>query len=195
VYAVLKLRGTAAFDALGRRIRTVVSNSGDPEAATRYYYDGQKIIETRLGTETAMHRQFIHGMLYIDEIVMVRVANKGDLYIHQDANWNVIGMTDLGGSLVERYKYNPYGQFTIDQHTGYGDRDGDGDVNATDKGTPGTTCTIITGACRMTTLHGHASVAHATLGHANPTDHGVEMPPDRKRLVFCIIRGDRNATA
>ena len=100
------------FDVLGRRIKKVVSNSGDLEATTRYYYDGQKIIETRDGSNN-MVQQFIQGTQYIDELVMVRVASKGDLYIYQDASWNVIGMTDLGVSLVERRQCNPYGQFTV----------------------------------------------------------------------------------
>ncbi len=36
----------------------------------------------------------------------VRVTGKGDLYVHQDANCNVIGVSDMGGSLVERYFYS-----------------------------------------------------------------------------------------
>ena len=71
-------------------------------------YDGQKIIETRVGGQANMYRQFIHGTQYIDELVMVRVKDKGDLYVHQDANWNVVGLTDLGGHHVERYVYSPY---------------------------------------------------------------------------------------
>jgi hypothetical protein len=68
------------------------------------------------------------------------------------ANWNVIGLTDLGGSLVERHVYRPYGEVTVNQETSYGDRDGDGDVDATDKGTPGTDCTgTVSGALE---LHG-----------------------------------------
>ncbi len=121
---------------------------------TRYYYDGHKIVETRVGdSPTTYHQQFIHGTQYIDELVMIRVKDKGDLYVHQDANWNVIGLTDLGGHLVERYVLTPYGEVTVYQETGYGDRDGDGDVDATDKGTPGTTCTgTVSGACRILDL-------------------------------------------
>ena len=92
--------------------------------------------------------------------------------VHQHANWNVIGLIldsphpasrefARGGcglgparrvkdSVVERYGYTPYGELTVNQDTGYGDRDGDGDVDATDKGTPGSTCTgTVTGACRI----------------------------------------------
>ncbi|UCC29104.1 MAG: hypothetical protein JSU86_12985 [Phycisphaerales bacterium] len=46
---------------------------------TRYYYDGQKIVETRLGEQTTYHQQFTHGTQYIDELVMIRVKGKGDL--------------------------------------------------------------------------------------------------------------------
>jgi len=70
-----------------------------------------------------MVAQFIHGTRYIDELVMMRAADKGDVYYHQDANWNVIALTDQGGSVVERYLYKPYGQMTVHQLTSYGDRD------------------------------------------------------------------------
>jgi len=49
-----------------------------------YLYNGQQIIETRNGSNN-MVQQFIHGTQYIDELVMVRVKDKGDLYVHQDA--------------------------------------------------------------------------------------------------------------
>jgi RHS repeat-associated protein len=143
---------TAEFDAKGRRIKKTISNSGDLDGTTVYFYEGQKICETRDGSGN-MVAQFIHGTQYIDELVMMRSAGKGDLYIHQDANFNVIGVTDLGGNLVERYVLEPYGELTVHQLSSYGDRDGDGDVDATDKGTPGTTCTgTVTGACRILDL-------------------------------------------
>jgi len=56
-------------------------------------------------------------------------------------------------SVVERPVYTPYGEITVNQMTSYGDRDGDGDVDSTDKGTPGTTCTgTVSGACRILDL-------------------------------------------
>jgi len=154
-----------------------------------------------------MVAQFIHGTRYIDELVMMRAADKGDLYYHQGersereraatgkadmdvrdrpatcpkgestkrttggANWNVIALTDQGGSVVERYLYKPYGQMTVHEVTSYGDRDGDGDVDATDKGTPGTTCTgTVSGACRILDLDfdGDYDAADATLFDSLP---------------------------
>jgi len=143
---------TANFDGLGRRMKKVVTNSGDQDATVVYLYDGQKIIQANDGSDN-MVQQFIHGTQYIDELVMVRVKDKGDLYVHQDANWNVIGLTDLGSHLVEHYKYSPYGELTVDQDDGFGDRDGDGKVDSTDKGTVGVTCTgTVSGACRILDL-------------------------------------------
>jgi RHS repeat-associated protein len=127
-----------------------------------------------------MVQQFIHGTQYIDELVMVRVKDKGDLYVHQDANWNVIGTTDLGRKLVERYVYSPYGELTVHQSTGYGDRDGDGDVDSTDKGTVGTTCTgTVSGACRILDLDfdGDYDANDATKFDALP--QGLQRTPGR----------------
>jgi hypothetical protein len=100
---------------------------------------------------------------------MVRVADKGDLHVHQAErdqsgsvkDWNVIGLTDLGGSLVERHVYTPYGELTVDQGerdrrgsvNSYGDYTASHYVDATDKGTPGTDCTgTVSGACRILDL-------------------------------------------
>jgi len=144
-----------------------------------YLYNGQQIIETRDGSNN-MVQQFIHGTQYIDELVMVRVADKGDLYVHQDANWNVIGLTDLGGHLVERYVYTPYGELTVHQATGYGDRDGDRDVDSDDKGTPGTDCTgTVSGSCRILDLDfdGDYDSTDASLFDALP--QGLAQHPGR----------------
>ena len=83
-------------------MKKVGTNSGDYNATVIYLCDGHKIIETRDGSDNVV-QQFIHGTQYIDELVMMRVKDKGDLYVHQDANWNVIALTDLGSSVVERY--------------------------------------------------------------------------------------------
>ncbi len=172
---------TAKFDALGRRMKKVVTNAGEFDKTEVYLYEGHKIIETRLaGDPNNAYQQFIHGTQYIDELVMVRVKGKGDLYVHQDANWNVIGLTDLGGRLVERHLYTPYGELTVHQATGFGDRDGDSDVDSTDKGTPGTTCTgTVTGSCRILDLDfdGDYDSSDATL--FDSLDQGLMIHPGR----------------
>jgi len=170
---------TSEFDGQGRRIKKVVSNTGQWDGTTVYLFDGQKIIETRDGSNNLV-QQFIHGTQYIDELVMMRVKSKGDLYVHQDANWNVIALTDLGGSVVERNVYTPYGEVTVHQETSYGDRDGDGDVDSTDKGTVGVTCTgTVTGAYGILDLDfdGDYDSADATLFDSLPS--GLARHPGR----------------
>jgi hypothetical protein len=96
-----------------------------------------------------MVQQFVHGMEHIDELVMIRMKDKGDCYDRQAERdeggsvkeRNVVALTELGGNVVERSVCTPYGELKMHQETGYGDYDGDGDVDGTDKGTPGTTCT------------------------------------------------------
>jgi RHS repeat-associated protein len=59
------------------------------------------------------------------------------------------------GRLVERYVYRPYGEATVHQLGGYADYDGDGDVDANDRGEiTGLTCggASPSGACRVLDL-------------------------------------------
>jgi len=162
-----------------------------------YFYDGQRIVETRLaGAPTVAHQQFIYGTQYIDELVMMRVRDKGDLYVQQDANWNVIGTTDLGRHVVERSVYTPYGELTVHQDTGFGDRDGDQDVDSTDKGTVGTTCTgTVTGSCRILDLDFDGdydstdatkfdSLTQGTMRHPGRPATNVSQPFAHQGLLF-----------
>ena len=188
---------TASYDGRGRRIKKTATNTGQHDGTVVFYYDGWKIIETRDGSGN-MYQQFIHGTQYIDELVMMRVKDKGDLYVHQDANWNVIALTDLGGNVVERYTYTPYGQPTVQQVTSYGDRDGDGVVDSTDKGTPGTTCTgTVTGSCRIVDLDfdGDYDATDATLfdnlaqgqaRHPDRTTTAVSFPFGHQGLYYDV---------
>ena len=90
-------------------MKKVVTNAGPLDGTEVYLYDGWKICEMQDGSDNVV-QQFIHGTQYIDELVMVRVKDKGDLYVHQDANWNLVALTNMGTHLVERYTGTPYGE-------------------------------------------------------------------------------------
>jgi RHS repeat-associated protein len=104
------------YDGLGRRI---VKAAG--YWTYHYYYDGQSVVETRNGSNQAL-RQQVWGAMYVDELVQIGINSQpsqnndcigtGDTveYVVQDANYNVIGVTDTGGVLKERYEYDPYGK-------------------------------------------------------------------------------------
>ncbi len=102
----------AAFDGLGRRVVKTVSNSGDLDGVTEYYHNRNQIIETRDGSGN-LETQVYHGTQYIDEVVGQRIADMGRVYVHQDANYNVTGTTDLTARQIERNYYSPYGQLEV----------------------------------------------------------------------------------
>jgi len=59
-----------------------------------------------------------------------------DYYACQDANFNVVGLLDAEGELVERYEYTPYGQRTLYGHDIFlADFNDDGIVDGTDEST------------------------------------------------------------
>ena len=135
-----------AYDGLGRRIKKAVANSADLDSTYHYYYDGQSMVEVRVGSNDYLVRQYVWGNLafegqYIDELVQIAVARSvgssrsfNVFYALQDANFNVLGVVNRDGELVERYEYTPYGQRTVYSHQSwlYGDANGDGQVTGGD---------------------------------------------------------------
>ena len=117
--------GTYTYDGLGRRIKKVVTNAGDLDGTELYFYGkGHQVIEVRDGSEN-MIRQVVHGTRYIDEVVL-EILEDGVAWVHQDANYNVIALTDFASQTLEHTYYTPYGIQTVDQETYWGDADGDG---------------------------------------------------------------------
>jgi RHS repeat-associated protein len=70
-------------------------------------------------------------MRYIDELIQIATnddpTDEGEddcettYYAMQDANYNVLGIVEDDGTLVERYEYTPYGQRTIFKSAGADD--------------------------------------------------------------------------
>ena len=125
------------YDGLGRRICKRVTNCGDYDGTHHYYYNGQQMIETRDGSDN-LETQHVWGLTYVDELVQIRIphhaAHVRDYYACQDANYNVLGLLDADGTLIERYEYTPYGQRTVYGHDVFlADFNEDGVVNATDQ--------------------------------------------------------------
>jgi len=119
------------YDGLGRRIRKVVTHSGDRNRSERFYHDYRwRLLEVRDETDQA-DRQFVWGATYIDEAVCTDVDTDDDgdcldfddtqsnpeggaerYFYLQDANCNVIALRQ-GSDIVERYEYDPYGNVRI----------------------------------------------------------------------------------
>ena len=124
---------TLEYDGLGRRISKAVTNSADWTATYHYYYDGYRMIETHDGSADVL-KQHVWGPGapgYVDELVQIGInddptdAGEDDCetyyYAMHVANFNVLGLADSSGDLVERYEYSPYGQRTIYKYSGSND--------------------------------------------------------------------------
>ena len=116
------------YDGLGRRIVVKVQNSGDLDNTEHVYYDGWSQVETRNGSDIVTKQMVWAGRVggYIDELL--QIAHNLDwpdalpaadqtcetkFWAMQDANYNVLGVVDDAGVLVERYEYTPYGERTV----------------------------------------------------------------------------------
>ncbi|MBI3949729.1 MAG: Ig-like domain-containing protein [Acidobacteria bacterium] len=110
-----------SYDAHGRRIRKVVTNSGALDGTTNFFYDGWRTIEERSGTH-AVVQQYAYGM-YIDERLVLDRNLNGDnsaigagdqrLFYHQNTLYSVFALTDTSSTVVEGYQYDAYGQQTV----------------------------------------------------------------------------------
>ncbi len=125
--------GVYSYDALGRRIRAVVTQS--PPVTTDFYHDGQREIEEHGGTG-AVTQQYVYGA-YIDEPVALDLNEDGDdsatgpgdfrLAYHQNVLFSVYALTDTSGAIREGYLYDAYGKQTVFQHGANGVVDWGGD--------------------------------------------------------------------
>jgi RHS repeat-associated protein len=124
-----------AYDAVSRRIRKSVTNSGQLDGTTTYYYDDQRVVEEQ-GVSELVSRQYVYGN-YIDEVLLMdrnaddddSATGSGDrrLFYHQSSLFNVCALTDTVGAVVEGYIYDAYGQFSVFQPGGNGIVDFGGD--------------------------------------------------------------------
>ena len=93
------------YDALGRRVsKTVGSNE------TIYICKGQQVVAEYVNG--ALTQKYIYAS-YIDEPVAMIKVDETKFYYHQNRQFNVAGITDSSGSIVELYAYETYGKATI----------------------------------------------------------------------------------
>ena len=99
------------------RNRTIVklTYSGGTLSETRHFYftNNWQDVEERVGASTSMDKQYVWGIRYIDELVCRDDAAPRRLYACQDANFNVTSITNINGTVQERYLHDPYGNLTF----------------------------------------------------------------------------------
>jgi RHS repeat-associated protein len=90
------------YDARNRCVSRVINGE------TRYLtYDGWSLLEDRDGAGR-LSAKHLHGVA-VDE-VLATVTSGGARYFHQDGLGNVVALTDGSGAVLERVRYDAYGQ-------------------------------------------------------------------------------------
>jgi len=119
--------GQYTYDALGRRIRKVISNNGlsgnITDGTTDYLYSsgGVQCCEERDGSDVAQ-KQYLWGR-YIDELIQMRTDVSGtpaDRYLLSDLLYRARALTDSSGNIVEAYDTDAYGNTLIFSAAGSG---------------------------------------------------------------------------
>ena len=102
-----------AYDGVNRRVSTTANST----TTDLYYSDQWQVLEERIGGNTTM--QYVWAPVYVDAMVLRDRDTDANgslderLWVQQDANLNATALLDNSGAVVERYAYDPYGNFTI----------------------------------------------------------------------------------
>ena len=104
------------YHADNRRARKSVFDSVDGALRdeTAYFYDGWQVCEEQNGATGDTEATYVWSPLAIDELVQFeRTAahslGAGTFYAHQNARGDVVTMTDAGGTVVESFRYDDFG--------------------------------------------------------------------------------------
>ena len=87
--------------------------------STLYYYCGQRVCEEQdeFGN---FKRDYVHGGQFVDEVVMTSdVAGSIGNFTLTDLRYSVYAVVDSDGTILERYRYDPYGSRTV-MNAGFG---------------------------------------------------------------------------
>ena len=108
------------YDGLNRQTVKYDGPASSPTATYDYYYNEDwQVLDVREDGVANPIEQFIWHPYYIDALaVRFYDANtldttQADHYYQQDANFNVVAVTNSSGAVQERYNYSAYGDVTI----------------------------------------------------------------------------------
>lgn len=98
------------YDALGRRIEKLITDTVNGTRTTNYLYDGLDIIQEI--ENGAVSVNYIRT-LNIDE-PLARIKSDGTVrYYQTDALGSIIALTDETGTIKTQFTYEPFGAVTI----------------------------------------------------------------------------------
>ena len=97
-----------AYDALGRRVEK--KDLVDANNTTHYYYNNNWQVLAETNSNNVIQRCFVYGN-DIDEVLMMKKCSGANSYYYytHDHLHSPATLTDLTGSVKERYEYDAYG--------------------------------------------------------------------------------------
>jgi RHS repeat-associated protein len=105
---------TYAYDGRNRRIAQNSYSSGTvAETRDFFFTNAWQDIEEWVAGATNPQDQYVWGIRYVDELICRDDATPARHYAAQDANFNLTGICNTTGAVVERYLYDPYGTRTV----------------------------------------------------------------------------------
>ncbi len=110
-----------SYSAMNQRVLSDVDSDGDGllDEQTVYIYCHQKVCEEQ-DPQGNFKRDFVHGGQFVDEVVMTSSSpgGLGDFSL-TDLRYSVYAVVSRDGEVLERYRYDPYGDRTV-MHAGFG---------------------------------------------------------------------------
>ena len=103
--------GGYAYDALGRRVSKTVGGTTTVFVSMTHGSGMGQVIQEYEDASSTPARSFIYG-IYVDE-PLAQLTGYTLWYYHRDRQFNVVGLTNGGGTIQELYRYTPYGSQTI----------------------------------------------------------------------------------
>jgi RHS repeat-associated protein len=104
---------TYSWDGTGRRVREVRGGN----TTDLYYSSAWQVIEERVGGTArisyAWSPVYVDAMIARDRDIRENGQFEERLYALHDANFNIVGLLDINGDIVERFAYDPFGTFTV----------------------------------------------------------------------------------
>ncbi len=108
---------TYGYDGLNRRVSETASGT----TTDLYYSANWQVLEERVAGATVS--SYVWSPVYVDAMIARDRDTDGNgslderLYPTHDANFNVTGLVNTSGSVVEHYVYDPYGKATVTNAT------------------------------------------------------------------------------
>jgi RHS repeat-associated protein len=102
--------GLYFYDALGRRIVQIADPAGAPSTNV-FFYDRDRSIEEQ-NASAVTQATYTYGSNSVDDVLTMDRGG-GSYYYHDNSLGSSEALTDPGGSVVERYSYDAYGEVTV----------------------------------------------------------------------------------